>query len=107
RILRPPETFEEFRVRLQMYLEETVTALLAEPELAQIIQREMELETPLVSDIFENTFLILFKTLVQFFQHAKSKEIIDGSFDVQTVAAMMFSIIAHMTRIDRVNNKYF
>lgn len=107
RILEPPETAEEFRVRLRMYVEETLDNFLAQPELWRIVCQEAELFQERSVDVFRRTFTKKHQVLEDFLAHAKKKGIISKDVNPAFAQKFIFGQIAHQTRFDGVSQKLY
>lgn len=108
RVLQPPQSAEELKVRLEMFIRETVESIIKKPELIQIIQREIELpNSQLSDDLFRNIFLKLFESLAEFLNQAKRHKLIRKELDPFFVAALISGYLFHQTRVGRANQKYF
>jgi AcrR family transcriptional regulator len=66
RLLQTPHSREELRVRLRMFIEEFATTHIENSQTCQMIHRECEKPDSIAEDIFKETFMKLFQTLVRF-----------------------------------------
>lgn len=107
RVLQPPQTFEELRIRLKMFFEEMLAAHLDNRDTAQMIHRECEKELPLAPDIFRNTFLKVFETMVAFFRSGQESGIIRKELDPLVVSQLVFGGMIHIIRSEKIAQKYF
>lgn len=107
RVLKPVASPEEFRVRLQMFIEEVFTCHIEQPEACQLVHREVELQVPVVPDIYRDTFLKIFETLVDFIKKAQNLGFLNPGKDCQTLARIFFSTVIHIARTDWLGEKYF
>jgi AcrR family transcriptional regulator len=106
-ILRLPATQEEFRVRLEMSLELGAEMIVEQPELTQIILRDIDLISGLSRDIFKKTFLQVGLKLEEFLEAAKNKGFLRPSVDVGMAAHFLNSqIIAQHRRIMRGSDPF-
>lgn len=107
RLLVPAASLEEFRIRLQMFIEEMLNCFVEEPELTKIVNRECEKDTPIVQDVFQKTLLKAFETLVDFFRHAQKKGILRSDFDPMIMTGIAMGGLTHMARTNNLAEKYF
>ena len=107
RILEPPANFDEFKVRMKMYLEEAIEPFLQQPEVCKIVQTEIELLHARSEKVFRGTYMKSFETVVAFLAHAKKVGIIDSEIDPRFAARSLHSQICHQTRADNVYKKFF
>ncbi|MGK5083165.1 TetR family transcriptional regulator [Bdellovibrionota bacterium FG-1] len=107
RVLQAPQSPEEFQLRLKLFVEEMFGAHLEDSQLARILHRECDLEMPIAQDIFRNTFLKVFETLVQFMVTAQKSGILKPELDAQIAASAIFGSLVHFMRMDRISEKFF
>ncbi|MGE0171873.1 MAG: TetR/AcrR family transcriptional regulator [Oligoflexales bacterium] len=107
RILKAAASIEEFRVRLKMFIEEFFQLHLAEPECCLILTRDVSLEMPMCEDIFQDTFLMMFNTLVRFVSDGKTKGFFRADCEEGIASSILFGSIIHLARKDRISQKYF
>ena len=107
RILHPPTTTEELRIRLELFLNDAIDSMLSMPELCRIVQAEMELLHERSEPVFRKTFLKRFETLVSFLSIAKKRRLLAMRVDPRLAARSLFSQLCHQTRTDAVYQKYY
>lgn len=107
RILVPPQNSEEFRVRLGLFIEEMIVCHVSEPELGRIVHRECEMALPVIPDIFKDTFLKVFETLLAFFAAAARKGIVRDDVEPHFAGMFLFGSILHAFKAEPVGQKYF
>ncbi|MGZ3698071.1 MAG: TetR/AcrR family transcriptional regulator [Bdellovibrionota bacterium] len=106
RMLQPPSSLEEFRIRLTMYIEEMFTFQSEQKEVTQIIMREFEVEMSHAWDVFQNTFIKVFDTLVEFFREAQARGILRADLDARLMATIFFGSFMHLSRSDRLTKRF-
>lgn len=107
RILEKPSSPEEFKLRLEMFLQDAIESMLSQKDLCHIVQSEIELLHSRSAPVFKRTFLKRFETLVEFLSQAKKKKYINSKVDPRIAARLLFSQICHQTRTDLVYKKYY
>ena len=107
RLLQAPQSLEEFTIRLKMFMEEVMSCHCDQSEITLIIHRELEMNTPAMKEVFAQTFLKSFTTLVRFFESAQKNTILDNSADPEVMAALMLGSIFNTGRMDCINREYF
>lgn len=107
RLLKRPASIEEFRVRLQMFVEELIVSYSEQLDLIQIINREFEIGSPVVRNVFESTFLEVFKRLSQYFSEAREAGFIREKIETQAAATALFGSINFIARVDASNARIF
>ncbi len=100
RILKPPATYEEMRLRLRMLLDEKVEAFFQEPELTRIIHRDLELENSLTEEVFRRRFLVVFERMLSFIQAAQKKGFFRKDLDTCITVRLLFDAITQIIRTD-------
>ena len=106
-ILEPPENADELRVRLRMFLEDAIEPFLQQPDVCKIVQSEIELLHARSEDVFRNTFLKRFDTLVDFLSHAQKRGLLSEGIEPWFAARSLYSQICHHTRSDNVYHKFY
>ena len=107
RILAMPENKEELKIRLEMFLDEWLDVCIAQPSLCRIVQIEAELMSAKSEEVFRNTFLKVFETLVSYLSYAKKKNLIAADIDPRIAARSLFSQLSHQTRTDNLTKKFY
>jgi AcrR family transcriptional regulator len=107
RILQAPKSSEEFRVRLRMFLDELMRCHIEEPELAAIVHREAEQATPIIPDLFRETFLQVFVTAKDFLRAAQKKNLFRADVEPHQATVFLFGGLFHHFQNENVAKKYF
>ncbi|HVK60322.1 MAG TPA: TetR family transcriptional regulator [Bdellovibrionales bacterium] len=107
RVLQVPSSYEECRVRMQMFVEEMMSWMMANPECCQMIQREAELGLPVAQDVFESTFLQVFVTLKKFIAASQEKGFLNPEFDPHLAASLFHMSLVHITQMDKLGARFF
>ena len=72
-----------------------------------MICREIEIENPLIEDIFTNTFLKVYQTLLELFLDAQKKGFIRNDLDAQVVTSFFINNLVSALRNNHVGEKHF
>jgi AcrR family transcriptional regulator len=108
RVLQPAQSLEEMRFKLKMFLEEILVAHVGKGcEAAQMIHRECEMELPVAQEVFQNTFLKVWGTLVSFFESAQKQGLVRDDLDPMIVTAQFMGGAIHIARTDKIGAKFF
>ena len=107
RTLQTPQTREDLRIRLEVFVRETLESIINQPDLVQMIQRDIEMLHSRSEDVFKNTMFKHFETLVEFLEQAKKKKLIAADVEPFFGARALFSMIFHQAKMDRCGKKYF
>ena len=100
RILEPAETLEELRLRLRLFLEESLDSYLQQPELWRLVCLECELLQERSIDVFRRTFMRRHEVLMAFLAEAQKKQLVSSCIEPGFAARFIFSQIAHQARFD-------
>lgn len=106
-ILTKANSREELKIRLKLFCEDFINQGLENMHITMLICREIETESPLISDIFQDTFLKVYSTLVEVLDDAKEKEIIKKDLDSSLAASFFMHSLTSTLRLDHVAKKYF
>lgn len=106
-ILTNAKSFDEFRVRLEMFTDEMLTYHVENPEVCKILHRDLHSEMKLVGDIFERTLLKAFETFVQFIVHAQEEGFIHKWVDPLMTSTQFYAVIFHIGKNQDLAKKYF
>jgi AcrR family transcriptional regulator len=107
RILQKPSSLEEFRIRLQMFVEEIISFHLAEPDVSRIINRECEMEKPIALSVFKDTFLRSFEKMIAFFQSAQNQGFLKKELNIEIISSLFFTGIVQLIQKDQLNELFF
>jgi AcrR family transcriptional regulator len=104
RVLKRPESVDDFKARLKIFIEEFILLHLKNRETTCIILRELaNKETnPVVLELFKNKFSMMNRKFVEFLSFAQKQKYLDSSIDVEVTAALVMSFIAELVRTDRL-----
>lgn len=103
RALKDPQSAEEFRVRLQMYIEEFLQCHVDDPNSCVILHRET-VDNPIVKEVYLSTFMKSFEKVVQFFASAQRKGFVRPNLNVEFIVLFMFGGLIHFVRTDKLQN---
>lgn len=106
-ILKTVNTTEELKLRLKLFTEDFLKEGLENITTTKMICREIETVNPLIEDIFTDTFLKVYTTLVTVFEDSQKKKLIRQNIDPMTLASLYFHSITTSLRLDHVGEKYF
>lgn len=88
RILTPPQTLDEMKIRLELFLIETLTHYIENKDLQHIIYRELGYKTERSQMLFK-LFIPVIETVKNFFNEAQKNKILKEDCD-STFAAFVF-----------------
>jgi TetR/AcrR family transcriptional regulator len=107
RLLAEPKSREDFRVRLELFVEEMFESIISDPFGFDIIDREIQARNPMIIKLFEETMLKAFKNVVQFFQVAQQNGLIKPELDPLIVASLLFTSTCDSGRKDFMAQTFF
>lgn len=107
KILTKANSVEELKLRLKLFCEDFIKAGLDNMYTTKMVCREIETENPLIVDIFQETFLKIYSTLVEMLEDAKDKSLIRKDLDVLIGASLFIHALTTSLRVDHVGEKYF
>ena len=107
KILSSPENAEDFKTKLRLWTEDFLKTHVDEPEVTTILHRECVHDLTVVRDIFKNTFLKLFETVVKFLASAKKKGLLREEVDPYMAAGLFYGALIHVGRMDKVQKEFF
>ena len=107
RVLQQPRNPDELKVRLEIFLRQTLEAIIKQPDVILLIQRGIEMFDAVSIDVFRKTIFRTFEMLVQFLVQAKKNGLLSSDVDPFFAAGLIRSQFLHQTRIDKVVKKYF
>jgi AcrR family transcriptional regulator len=94
--LLPPRSREDLKVRLEVFVRQTMDAIMRQPDVITIIHREMERS----NEVFQQTIMKHREALIGFLQHAKRKGFVAADVDPLFAAEFLMGQIAHSRRRD-------
>lgn len=107
KILTKANSAEEIKLRLKLFCEDFIKEGLDNMYTTKMVCREIETENPLIVDIFQDTFLKVYSTLVEMLEDAKDKNLIRKDLDVLIGASLFIHALTTSLRVDHVGEKYF
>lgn len=107
KILTKADSIEELQLRIKLFAEDFIKEGLDNNHTTKMICREIEIENPLIQDIFESTFLKVYSLFHEFFLEAQKKKLIRDDFDSHQITSLVFHSLTSSLRVDHVGEKYF
>lgn len=100
-ILTPPDSVEDIRVKIKIWLRQFLNCHVDEPDVCGILHRENPLEKPFMFEVFQKTFLKSFEAVADFFEQAKEKKLI-RDLDPMLLAGSFFAIVIHLGKNHKI-----
>lgn len=107
KIITKAESFDDLRLKLKLFAEDFIREGLLNLNLTKMVCREIEIQNPLVEDIFQSTFLKVYQTLADLMEEARVNGIIRQDVDSLMATSMFFHTMTATLRMDHVGEKYF
>jgi AcrR family transcriptional regulator len=106
RVLKIPQSIEDFRVRLQMFCEELLRANMRDYDICRVLHRDMDMGMNEVAhDVFRTSFLPVFNAFSGFFKQAQKSKLLRADVDAELCAAMIFGSILHFVKNDPIRQE--
>jgi hypothetical protein len=93
RILIAPTSKEDFKVRLQLFVEEFFDFHIRDADLAMLVHREMEMGFTHAKEIFHSVFMRTFELLVQFIASGQDAGFLRKELHAQLTASFIFGAL--------------
>lgn len=107
KVLQPPANEAEFRVRLQMFLDNIFALFLEDRDTGLILIREYDRQHSPAGQIFRESFLKVLDGLVTFFKDGQKRGVIDREKDAVTLASLLFGCVISQMRMDHIQEKAY
>jgi AcrR family transcriptional regulator len=106
-ILTSVETFDELRIRLEIFLDSAISSMLTEPIFFRFILKEVESVKKENEDIYKNVFFKIFEHIVLFFEIVRKQNMIASELEPKFIARMLLNHIFNQIRSEELNKHYF
>ncbi|HYA88807.1 MAG TPA: TetR/AcrR family transcriptional regulator [Nitrospirota bacterium] len=101
--LQPPQGTEDLKIRLEIFVGQTIEAFIKQPEIISIIQRELER----TNNIYEKTIFKHLEALIEFLTQAKKKGLLAADVDPFFAASFLIGQIVYAGRKERAWKSLF
>ncbi len=102
-----PESLEDVRVRLAMFVDEKLLDCVQNPEIHTIIYRDLESEFELIEDEFQKTFFKTFQLLSGFLKSAQDREFLSSAIDSNLASVFLMGSMIQAVRTDHIRRRIF
>ncbi len=106
RILSPPSSVVEFRLRFTLFLEEMLEIYATDPDALKIVYQDLENEDEMDQSITESV-IKLYTAHVEFMKSAEREGLLLEGVDPEAGSSILFSITHQLIRSDHISSKYF
>ena len=107
RVLKDPQSLEDFRVRLQLFAEEFLNCHLQEPEITSILHRECSVEKSITKDLFKGVFFKVFETLTGFVENGQKRGFLRSDLNPHVSCMLFMGGLIHSVRMDSLSKENF
>lgn len=107
KILTKTASLEEFILRLKLFSEDFIKEGIENSHTTKMICREIEIENPLIQDIFESTFLEVYKLFADYIIDGQEKNIVRKDLDAHVITSVFFHSLTTALRMNHIGDKYY
>lgn len=107
KILSPPESIEDLRAKLRLWMQQFLLCQVQDNSVCDILYRENILEEDFLWDLFRSTFLKTFEAMTRFFEAARKRRIVRKDVDFTAASVMLFGSLIHIGRSQQIQKKAF
>ena len=102
RVLKKPASMEDFKTRLNIFIEEFINLHLSNPDNSCVIMREICSPTPnpIAMEMFKSKFIVVFEKLIDFLNYAQKQKYIVSSANTEIIGTMIMGCITHLMRTE-------
>ena len=102
-----PTSKEDFKLRLNLFLETMISEEIARPEMGCIIHREIQSDDPIIHEIFHKTLMKLFGMMVEFIKSGQKLGFLRKDLDARTISVIFMGGVQHGVRTDQLRKRIF
>lgn len=100
-ILTPPQTKEELKIRLEIFMRNMLSSFTTDMHSAKILMREMDMDRPEFRPVIREYIEPIFYTCVHFFEAAIKNKIVSKKLDPMFISYTIFSTICHAANSEK------
>ena len=104
--LQPPRNIDDFKVRLEIFLKQTLEAMIKQSDIVRLIQRDFEMSGSKSKKVYLDTLLKHAEKLWEFFGLAAKRGIVTADVKPAFAATFLMSNIIHQTRNDKIVKEF-
>ncbi|MGE3680663.1 MAG: TetR/AcrR family transcriptional regulator [Bdellovibrionales bacterium] len=106
-VLQPARSEAEYRLRLEMFLNNIFQLYLEDRDTGLILIREYDRRDSPAEDIFRDSFLKILNHLVLFFKSAQEIRLLDREKDPLTLAGLLVGCVTSQMRMDHLQERAY
>jgi AcrR family transcriptional regulator len=107
KVLKPAENETEFRLRLEMFLDNIFQLFLEDRDSGLIVIREFDRQHSPAGETFKSSFLEVLNALVAYFSAAQKRKLVDPTKDPFTLASLLFGCVISQMRMDHLQERTY
>jgi AcrR family transcriptional regulator len=107
KILTKCSTIDELKIRVKLFADDFITEGMENTHITKMICREIEIENPLIQDIFQSTFLRTYNIFVDCLADAQTKGFIRSDVNPILLTSIFFNTLTNAIRNDHIGEKHF
>jgi AcrR family transcriptional regulator len=107
KVLQPPANETEYRLRLEMFLDNIMQLFLEDRDSGLIFIREFDRQQSPAQQTFRESFLKVLNGLVSYFSEAQKRGLVDPDKDPHTLASLLFGCVISQMRMDHLSEKAY
>ena len=107
RLLTDPVNFEDFKTKLRLWAQQFLQCHVDHEDVCTILHRENVMEYKFMREIFKETFMKTFSTMVAFLGAAKKKGILRKEMDPNAAAAMLYGALTEIGKTKEIQKAYY
>jgi AcrR family transcriptional regulator len=104
--LQEPRNIDDFKVRLEIFLRQTIETMIRQGDIVRLIHRDIEMSSSRSKEMYVNTLHKHARKIMEFFDHAKKKGIVAADVNPFAAAGFLMSNIIHQTRNDKLVKRF-
>lgn len=105
KVLTSQQNLEGVRAQLCEFLGELFSCYVKSPDLVRLIYSEADKCTPLIKEIFRESFFEIYNTLVSFLRGAQEQGVLKAQFDPQSAAALLLAGYSQAVRSEEISKE--
>ncbi len=105
--LKTPQSAEEFRVRLTLFLEDYFQNAILDQDTMLIMHKECLGSNPLTEDLFEGVFMKGIQKMIHFFSEAKKKKILRNDIEPHYVVITVMGAVIQAVQMNAMHEMIF
>ena len=104
--LQSPQNIDDFKVRLEIFLKQTLETMIRQNDIVRLIQLDIEMSDSKSKKMYLDTLLKHAEKLWEFFDMATKKGIVAADVKPSFAATFLMSNIIHQTRNDKMVKEF-